>query len=252
MSTATGNLRWHFMGGWITLLVSGLFLFAGIGVGVGAWTSLESEQNFAKEGVATTAKVTAKTTRQERSRRSTRTVYVVSYRYEVDGKPYQGRADVPRADWEALLINGQLPIEYLRSDPSQSRLTLDGGGFHFGTVTILFGVSVICLVVGLAIAFFTWRKASAKIDFLSSGDVVRGTVVEIQPRQEGKVANHYLIYAFRDASGQEVRGEEGPLSRRLYKRWAQAGQPIGVIVDPHDPSKHMADLFEARAQEWAR
>lgn len=250
MPRSTGSLRWHYMGGWATLLVAAVFLFAGLGLGVGAWFAWEREQTFAREGVAVMAKVASKTTRREQDRRSTRTVYVVNYQYLVNGQMHRGHSDVPQQYWQRLAVRGDLPVEYVRSDPDRSRVILDGGGFHWGSVTMIAVISAAFTLVGTAIVVLTWRKAGAKIDLILNGDVVPGTVIGVESRREGKAINQYLVYTFRDAAGQEVRGSEGPLSRRLRRRWSAEGQTIGVVIDRNDPGRHLPDVFEARVDEW--
>lgn len=245
MVHAPFRVRWYYMGGWIVFFLTGLFLVAGLVIGATFLSTLEEEVAFDQNAVKADGIVINKSTRSQRSGRRTTTVYEVTYRYRVDGNEITQRADVSKSDWDQAIIGKSIPLEYLKSDPNQSRPTWDGGGFHWGRLTWLGSLSFVLLSLAIGIFIFNWKRASNKLTLLGQGTAFRGIVTKIESRQEGKISNNYLIYVFRDDNGQEVIGEEGPLNRHFAKRW-QPGEKITVVVDPEDPNKRIADLFELR------
>lgn len=239
------HVRWYYMGGWVVFFLIGLFLVVGLVFGATFLSTLDKELAFDREAVKTEGVVINKSTRSQRSGRRTTTVYEITYRYRADGNEFTQRVDVSRSDWDMAIIGASIPLEYLKSDPNQSRPIWDGGGFHSGRLTLLGTMSIAFLGAALGISVFNWRRAQGKITLLAHGTPVRGIVSKIESRQEGKVSNNYLVYVYRDDHGEDVIGEEGPLSRRFSKRW-QPGDEITIVIDPENPDKRMADLFELR------
>jgi hypothetical protein len=234
---------YYYTGGWAMVLLVGWFIVAGFFSGASFISALDKEVAFEREAVKTQGIVNNKSTR--RSRPGNKAVYELTYRYRVGENDITRCVVVSKRDWDLAIIGGSIPLEYLKSDPNQSRPAWDGGGFHWSEVALAGCVSVVCLGFAIGLLLFFWRSGRSSVTLLAQGTTARGIVKKIESRREGRVSNTYLVYVFHDEKGQEVIGEEGPLTRRLAKRW-QPGDEITIVIDPENPKRRVADLFELR------
>jgi Protein of unknown function (DUF3592) len=256
MSMTDAALRWRYYGG--PMAIVGIAIGLGLGavfltVGYFVW---QSEEEYAKNGVAATGTVTRKDSRVEPRtgpKSGPRTVYTLHYRYQDDqGRPHEHGDSVDAGVWNQYQKGQQVAIEYLRDKPGTSRVAVRS---FWATWGYLFALAGGGLLVGGTLVFGIggWFWAGRKARLVRDGEPFLGVVTEHDTRTSGKSrqTSYRLRYAFTDAGGTERTGKSCWLPRGLESRWPVDG-PILVLQDPANPARFEADIYEARADDLAR
>jgi hypothetical protein len=169
--------------------------------------------------------------------------YRLTYEFAVDGEPFEGRADVSQARWEAAQFGQPFGVSYLPSDPTVQRA---------GGAVWLTGMEPF-----LAIGFATWglgiyqfvkgvRDVRRRVRLVESGTPALGVVdgVEFGSYRTRRWVQSVRYRYFIDAASPALVGVESGLA--FERDELREGETILVIYDPADPARHEIDFFRAR------
>jgi hypothetical protein len=170
------------------------------------------------------------------------------------GQVHQGTTSLGRAEWERLQPGDRLAVIYLRTEPSVYRLARPA----WGTIGVGLAVGVFGGLMGLGGVALVLRRVAAineQVRLVTTGQPVLGLIDAVQEVKGSKGSVTYTL-AYRylpDAGDPSARVRNGTCERLSWRApsW-QPGGPILVLVDPDDPERHAADLFDARPDDLAR
>ncbi len=216
------------------------------------------EQRFARAGLSTTGTILEKgyeESIEDVGDRDDDVSYWLSYRYrDVAGQEeYVGQHDVSLDTWNRYREGDAVPIEYLRDDPGESRVAADGVIARWLLPAIFGGVGVLLGGIGGFLAARSLRTVGRRVRALRDGVPTPGRVIAVLKETSVKVNGRhplYLTYEFTDYGGERREGKSPFLPRALESRW-HAGDPILVLYDREDPSRHEVDLFGVRGADSA-
>ncbi len=160
-------------GGWMFLIV----LVMAIGLGLSSVLSLQTEQDFTREGQTAEAVILSKSTRINGmgTGKTRNTVYTVRYQFETaNGTPENGIQGVSKAFFDSVEKDRTYPVRYLLSDPTTSEIEI-GRGVQSGNQFLQ--LSALLFVVGLGGMIIWVRRAKAKITLRDSGEIRRAEVM---------------------------------------------------------------------------
>ena len=208
-------------GGWMFLIV----LFVAIVLGLSAVLSLQTGQDFTREGQTTEAVILSKSARINGAGtgKARTTVYTVRYRFETaDGTPENGIQGVSKAFFDSVEKDRNYPVRYLVSDPTTSEVEI-GRGAKAGNQFLM--VSALLFVVGLGGMAIWVRRAKAKITLRDSGEIRRAEVMA-----------HDLI---------ERKNAKAKYGRATWREGDNIGQTGAIPVDRLPDVGQMITLYTA-------
>lgn len=178
--------------------------------------------------------------------------YWMRYLYrDPDGKEHVDRADVNWSVWRKYSDGDSLPIRYLPENPARNRLN-DADAESWWVLPLIFGlVGSTFGGVGWILVGRSFIVSGRRAALMRSGMGALGTVRAVEMNMQVKINNrhpYYLSYEFADETGVKHEGRSPNLPRKLNDRW-QPGDPVLIVYDPMDASRHEADIFEMRGDE---
>ena len=253
------SLRWKYYGGGLALAAIAVGAVLGtIFLAVGYFVR-QTEEEYVRNGVASTATVTRKDqrieTRPAGQKGGPKTVYTLHYRYRDDqAQAHDGGGNVDANIWNQFQKDQPLKIEYLRDQPGTSRIT-EGRSFlaRWGYLLALGGGGLLLggvLVFGIGGWFWAGRKAR----LVCSGVPFLGTVTNHDTRSSGRRNQEpscRLRFMFTDAAGTELTGKSCWLPQGLAPQWP-INEPILVLQNPDEPARFEADIFRVRADDLSQ
>jgi hypothetical protein len=192
------------------------------------------DQRYAREGVAGEATVLSK------SRLPTKSGWTNTVRYRFaarDGRTVEASGTIPDGRWALLNEGDRIPIQYLASDPGQSRPAYVGEGERDILGMIGIGSAVGLMAFALLLLFFCWRGIARRIRLLRRGTPTLAEIVDVH-QQFG-----VLHYRYRDAAGREHKDR---MSRNSQTRTLQRGDTLRLVYDPSRPARHEVDVLGVR------
>jgi hypothetical protein len=258
MNIPESKLRWRYYGGGPALVALTIGSFLGIIFLAVGYFVRQTEEDYAKKGVAAVATVTHKDQRTEPpsgQKGGPRITYTLHYRYQdAQGQMHDGGDNVEVNVWNQYQKGQALQIEYLSDKPERSRIAVGRSFFQkWGYILALAGGSALIigvLVFGIGGWFWVGRKAR----LVRHGEPLLGVVTDHLSRTWGsrnQQPSYRLRFTFTDAIGVERSGTSAWLDRGQEVRWA-IGENILVLQEPNNPERFEADIFEARADDLAR
>lgn len=212
-----------------------------------------AEQEFANGGVSTTGTILEKGYDETIDDDDDDVSYWLSYRYDAGEQEYVGERDVSLDTWNRYREGDAVTIEYLRDDPGRSRVADDGVVTRW-LLPLIFGVVGVLLGgIGWFLVVRSFRTVGRRIRALQEGAPALGRVIALLEETSVKVNKRhpfYLTYEFTDDSCEHREGNSPLLPRALESRW-HADDPILVLYERDDPSRHEVDLFEVRGDDLA-
>jgi hypothetical protein len=247
-------LRRHYFGGNQAVIVLAVCTLFGALFLIFGYLFLKVEPSENKKDIPTTARVTDKYRRYETQKDSqgetqTQTIYWVRYKYEnQEGRTYEGKTKLEAGDWDRLQKGDTLAAEYERDYPENGKIVLGHSvpGRKPAIVCLVAG-TIFCAGSGF-MGIGGWLGAVRRARRVRDGVSVKGEVIDRVARtfpRFGDFVQYRLEYRFTDADGTERNGKTIWLPRNVACRFA-AGDSIQVLYYPDLPSRHEADVFEAR------
>ena len=172
----------------------------------------EQRQLREREGIAVPSAlvIDVQSDRGERPRR------IVTYRYEANGRAYQGRVTLREREQGSMNIGDTIPIVYLRSQPDVSWAK----GYEPGSGPPLWAIPLMSAALLLGAAGIGWSVRREWI-LLTEGRVAQGLVTDFKKVHRDKHKAYSVRYQFRTISGatQTARYEVG-----------KTPPPVGTLV----------------------
>jgi hypothetical protein len=245
-------MRWRYLRSsstwWMGVSVAAvgtLFFF----IGVFTW---QSSRHFNATAVSTTATVVEKGYSSDSRDRNS---YWIRYVYRDEaGTEHRSAAGVTWSVWGRYQNGGPLQIRYAPDRPDKSKLNAGDtppwwtAPLVWCTAGILFGGA------GGLLARRTFIISGQRVELLRHGRSVMAAVTAVETNAGVTINNRhprYLKYEFVDEAGTKHQGRSVDLPQRMENRW-QTGDPILVMYDPRDPSKHDADVFDLKETRGGR
>jgi uncharacterized protein DUF3592 len=213
----------------------GIALVVGLPLLVGGGALVLADWRFAQEARATRGTVLAKEIRAGSHRRRSKTEhYHVAYRFEAEGKTYEGRDELPRRKWELLTERGPVEVLYRPSDPSSNHLV---GRSVWLRNSLLAGVGTLFTLLGTVMFAGAVRAARLEWRLGQKGVRAPGTVVELRERalEIDGIRQWRLGYEYRDFQGTSHVGTVD-VSADEAGRWS-VGDAGTVLYDPGRPGE---------------
>ncbi len=213
-----------------------------------------SEAAFREHAVLTVASISGKDRESRELRKNGETVHILIYRFQDStGTLYEGRTGASHDDWRRAKDGDPLSIAYDRTNPQNSRraeqipATVDWGLLFLGGLGTLF-----CLV-GTPLAVYSLIAAVQRARLVRAGRATLGVVGElVEDDSPVRFKGAYrLTYHFDDEAGASWEGRGPAQTWSLAARW-DPGETILVLYDPANPRRNEADIWEVRADDWAR
>jgi hypothetical protein len=148
----------------------------------------------------------------------------VSYRFEVDGRAFAGRATLRERDRRDLFEGGTIQVEYIRSDPSMNWVT----GYEPRPVPAW----AVPLVAGVLIALagaIAWHLRRDWV-LMSEGRGVQGRVIGQKKVHRDKHTAYQITCSFQDFSG-----ATRTMHYDVAKAPPAAGTPITIVYHRDNP-----------------
>ena len=157
----------------------------------------------------------------------------VAYRYEIDGREYQGQAKMRLGAWRQLREGSPLDIRYLPDDPTRSRLAnVEPHSMPFW-VPVTVGLAIATAPILLLVALNGQRR------LLMEGRPAPALVTKLAKHHSSHGGSHRSIrYAFPLLSGSMATG------RSDSHKGADVGSVICIVYDPDRPRRSRPYPFE--------
>ncbi len=189
-------------------------------VGLEAIASRESTQRLLLEqqGVNTSAVITRLWRARDKERQP-----MVAYRFEYDGRAYEGQAKVSLRIWNTLAEGSPLPVRLVPSNPGLNHPS-DWPGSQMPAW--LPPVVAVFLAAVAALLVFLLR---CQRHLLSDGRPAPAIVTRYSLADHGRKRVHY---EFAQSSGARGQGKSGPM-----RKLPPIGSTLCVIYDPENPRR---------------
>lgn len=146
----------------------------------------------------------------------------------------QGRSDVSKPQWDALIERRPVSVVFLARRPSVNHVV---GASKLGLLAAFAGVGALLTIAGGTIIAVALRTARTKQRLLTSGVAVQAVVAEVTPlnlRVNGRT-QWRLKYDYRDSENRAHRQAVYLLADEA-RTW-QPGDAGGVLFDPQRPEQ---------------
>jgi hypothetical protein len=150
---------------------------------------------------------------------------LLTYRYTVDGRFFQGRTTLRSSDRRPFEIGSPLTIRYQNSNPKVSWTPGGLGGVPVWTVAI---VPPSLLFPACVLAFLIRKQRW----LASEGRVARGRITETRRVHTGEHRGYRVFYEFTDLSGATRTGRFDKNKKPL-----PVGSALTVVYDPNSPRR---------------
>lgn len=190
---------------------------AGIGLHLQSSRQAEEQRLFREQALDGVAEVT----RLWRGTGESRQPWV-AYRLSVNGLSYEGQAKLGSRARRTLRVGSQIPVRYLRSDPSVSRLR-----DHEPEPMPVFVAYLVAGALALT-AGFVLLPLRRQRSLLSEGRAAPARVTRHAKNQHGTSFD----FEFASLSGAKVKGKGGPRSKP-----PAIGSTICVVYEPDNPRR---------------
>lgn len=212
--------------GYVAVIFAVVFGTLGVGLTGVVLHQLLADGHFTKESKTITAAVLS-TSRSHHG-------YSVRYEFQIDGRSYQGSADVPSRSATHARKSGEIEVSYLPSDPAVSRPAVQN-------LPILLGL-IIPGLMDLSVVVLLWQLRGnfvlAKMGRLTTGIVVWITVYGTRGSR--------IYYDFMNDRGEVTRGYSSlPFTYTVKDGWV-VGSPVQVRYLAGDPQQNALQ----RSMRW--
>lgn len=195
-------------------------LAAGIGLHLHSSRQAAEQRLFREQAVDGVAEVT----RLWRGKGESKQPWV-GYRLTVDGRSYEGRAKLGQRTWRTLREGSEMPVRYLPSDPSTSRLRGPGPEPLPPFVAYLVA-GALALAAGCVLLPLRGQRR-----LLSEGRAAPALVTRHAKDQHGTTFD----FEFAALSGSKLKGKGGPRSKP-----PAVGSTIWVVYEADNPRRSAA------------
>lgn len=226
-----------FAGGWLVLSI--------VPALIGFYEGWRAHRNLADYYPAQATIIDKYTTLQNRGR-----LHYIEFGYLArDGKPHQGKADVPASDWEQYHEGNGVDVYVSGADPDDAWLQTEGEPSYVGAFVGFAIAAGVMIPAGLVTLLFMSR-ASRRARIVREGRFAPGRVerevIDRRFRVNGRYWP-YLVWSFEGPAGRQ----EGTTPYVSPERSAQfpTGGPIAVyVIDQTDGAPLAeADVYRLRA-----
>lgn len=237
------ELRAHYFGGSGARARVWVFVLAGLALSIAGAVAAMTEWRFASQGVIAKARVVDRGEQAAGGKRAKTMLYWLRCSFQdASHQDFELQTDVDHEAWAAHPVDSTIDVVYVASDPATNRLA--GQSQWLGPMAVVSG-GLALLGFGLFDFIKRRSRASRSAAFILGGKAFAGRVTDVATDRKDKNSEYFVYYEFPVADGQLVSGRTEVPSVKVRHRWNH-GDTIVVVVDPSDPSKHEADLFEAR------
>jgi uncharacterized protein DUF3592 len=146
----------------------------------------------------------------------------VAYRFELDGKRFDGKSDAPLKAWNSMQVGSPIPIRFLPAKP-QINHPADWSEGRFPVWVLGLLGAFLCAVGGLV----QWR-VSRQRGFLEEGRAAPGVVTKFTGTKDGRIAH----YEFLLLNGSVVKGR-----CQAKSNLGPVGGEVCVVYDPDHPRR---------------
>jgi hypothetical protein len=183
-------------------------------------------------------------------------VYWFDYSYQdLAGQWHTNREYIGVDRWNKCEKGGRVPVEYVRRQPNESRLTRDGDPSWWLGPCIFIGIGTVILVLSLLGVASVWKDVSRLVHLVCTGSPAVGMVTHVAVKETPSAVqgaspkvHYHLQYCFTSMDGREHSAESRPLPNHLKTRW-RSGDRILILYQADTPSTNEPDVFGARADE---
>ena len=211
------------------------FIFGGVGLLI-----LKKDTRFKSEGHVVTGTVLSKQIEEEWNTQAERREYsyVIRYTFQPEsGAEITGSTGVTSSEYETFSPSQPVEIEYLKSDPSSSRLA---GTSDAAAGWIFFGVGALLTLIGVVSIFIELKRRFGSARLLREGMIGEGSVVSCGPGSLtiNNVTQWQVRYRFNDTMGRSHEGVTPHMSPDEARQWS-TGAKGRVRFDKEKPHKNI-------------
>jgi hypothetical protein len=195
------------------------------------------DARFASEGIVAEAMIVSK--RVERGAAndsSSEPRYQIEYRFRPGSvrDPITSRVYIPLAQFNDLEVGDEIDIEFLESEPGQSRPV---GGSHGPGSTFLFGlIAIVCAGVGFVMLRSGLYSGRLAAQLKANGQRARARIIRFSASRF-RTDNEVLFcaeYEFTVPTGETISGKTHPRVMAEYGP-VRAGDEIHILVENQQP-----------------
>ncbi len=215
-------------GGMAVSIVAAVLLAAGIGLGTWLWVVAERDLQRGSLLDRTSQEGDAQVERLWRTGKNNSTCRV-DYSFDAGGKPYHATATLRCAAWRTLAVGQTVPVQYVPSDPTISRLPGLGGRSDVPW----WAAPLVGIGMGFAGLLLIWRVRLER-KLVEEGKPAPGVVTKLGARTD---KGRYVYYEFATQSGAPGRGRWGPVHGKSVP---EVGARILVLYEPDNTRRNTA------------
>ncbi len=215
-------------GGLAVSIVAAALLAAGIGLGTWLWVVAERDIQRQSLLDRTNQEGVAQVERLWRTGKNN-SMCRVEYSFDAAGRPYSGTATLRCATWKTLAVGQTVPVQYVPSDPTISRLPGLGGRSDVPW----WAAPLVGIGMGFAGLLLIWRvRVERKL--VEEGKAAPGVVTKLGLRTD---KGRYVYYEFATPSGAPGRGRFGPVHGKSV---LEVGSRIVILYEPDNTRRNTA------------
>ena len=232
----------------IFMILGFAFIAFGLGLPIVGINMMKSSSSFRSEAVSTEGVIVEIEVERYRSNGETRTRYILSVDYIIDGKNYE---NIVKSTSSSKRVGDKITLYYLPDAPWDIRIGKGIDTFWGGVLFI--GVGGIFLTVGIVFLVKIKRKVALKNYLKENGKIIYAQVTTAETDFSVSVSGSHP-YSFIRCMAMEPDSNE---IKATYKSWSikndnlgsYVGKQVKVYLHPDDNKKYYVDLEDLTGQE---